>query len=508
MYKYIFFIALVFHSAFEANAQQDSIPQKKDQKEVEILNSDILKFKTFEDGTSVRKLIGNVELKQDNTLMFCDSAYLYKESNTLDAFGNVKINESDSLFAYSDFLKYNGNTKVAKLIQNARMEDEDMTLYSDTLYYNTKEKMGFYLHFGKLITDSSVLTSNIGYYFSNTKMAEFKDSVVVIDPDYRIESDTLHYHTKTKIAYFFGPTTIYSDSTIIECILGIYDTENDLAEFGENTIIYNPPQTLFADSIYYDKNAGHTQAFKHFIWVDEEQKAGMTGTTADFYEENNEIIAYNRPVLHIEMEEDTMFLSGNIVHSIERDENEFKEFWAYHTARIFKSDLQGVCDSLYYSEGDSMMRMYRNPILWNENTEMKGDTIYIQMANEQVDYIDFMDNAFIITQSVGRIFDQVKSKFMKGYFEDGKMHKMFSNRNVESLYFGKDEEIPNKVTGSNFVKSSSMWTYFLDGEIDNIVFIDNPDALFTPISKIPKSKFFLEGFYWNSNIRPKSKYDL
>lgn len=481
---------------------------QKKTREVEIINADKLQFQAQPDGSSVRKLVGNVQLKHENSLMFCDSALLYKETNTVDAYGRIRIIENDSLNIYSNMLKYNGNTKLARLIGNARMEDGEKVLTSDELDYNLGDKIGYYSNFGKLVSDSTVLTSKVGYYYANTKIAHFKDSVVIIDPQYRVESDTLHYNTRTKVADFFGPTTIYNDSSQIYCIIGTYDTQNELAYFGKGTTIFNPPQTLYADSLYYERSNGYGRAYKYFDWRDEEMKAGMTGTTAEYFEQNSEIIAYDRPLLHVEMEEDTMFLSGNVVHSKENPEHGKKEFWAHHTARIFKSDLQGICDSLFYSAEDSILRMFRNPILWNENSEMRGDTIFIFLKEEKIDYIDFYENAFIASQAAGKIFDQLKAKYITGYFKESKLDKMFGNRNAESLYFGKDDEVENKILGGNLVKSASMWVYMEDGQISRITFIDKPEALFTPISKMNESDLYLKGFYWNGALRPKSKYDL
>jgi hypothetical protein len=290
--------------------------------------------------------------------------------------------------------------------------------------------------------------------------------------------------------------------------LGTYDTQNELAYFGKGTIINNPPQTLMSDSLYYERKNGYGRTYKYFDWRDEELKAGMIGTKAEYFEANSEIIAYDRPLLHIEMDDDTMFLSGNIVHSMENPEHGKKEFWAHTTTRIFKSDLQGICDSLFYSSVDSVFRMFRNPILWNENSEMRADTIFIFLKDEKIDYIDFYENSYITSQSVGKIFDQVKAKYVTGYFEDGKFTKMFGNRNAESLYFGKDEEIENKITGGNLIKSASMWVYMDEGQIGKITFIDKPEALFTPISLMKDSDLYLKGFYWNSVLRPKSKFDL
>ena len=178
-------------------------------KEVEILHADKLEFNTLPDGSQIRKLVGNVSLKHDSTLMYCDSAYIYKVSNTVDAWGHIHLQENDSIHAYSNTLKYDGNIKLAHLIGDARIEDGRKTLYSDVLIYDMKNKKGYYNKGGRLEMDSTVLVSKKGLYFTDTKVAEFRYNVVITDPDYHLISDTLHYLTNTKTAKFYGPTTIY-----------------------------------------------------------------------------------------------------------------------------------------------------------------------------------------------------------------------------------------------------------------------------------------------------------
>lgn len=495
------------HAQGVVNLQTSKNPSDtSNYKEVEILHADKLAFNTLADGSQIRKLVGNVSLKHDSTLMYCDSAYIYKASNTVDAWGHIHIQENDSIHAYSKTLKYDGNTKKAQLIGDARIEDGSKTLYSDVLNYDMKNKKGNYTEGGRLEMDSTLLVSKNGIYYTDTKIAEFKYNVVITDPNYSLISDTLHYLTNTKTAKFYGPTTIYNDSSTIDCIIGSYDTENELATFGKGTVINNEPQQLFADSLYYERFRGYGKAFYYFDWIDTEIEAGMEGTSAEYFENNQEIIAYNRPLLKVKQEEDTLFLRGDIIHTKENELNGEKEFWSFKNVRIFKTDLQGISDSLFYSFSDTLMRLYYDPLLWNDENQLEGDTVFIQLANDEIDKVRFVENAFVSMQSQGKYFDQIKGKVITGYFVDGKMQTMISNKNAESLYFGKNDE--EAYIGGNFAQSDQIKVFMEDEEVSRITFIKTPEALFTPISKMVPADLYLKGFTWQTALRPKGKWDL
>ncbi|MCB0537341.1 MAG: OstA-like protein [Chitinophagales bacterium] len=510
--KFFFTFSLIFLGVFlfaQKTVDLSTNDAKEDTssyKEVEIIHADKLQFNTLPSGVQIRKLVGNVELKHDSTLMYCDSAYIYTQTNTVDAWGHIHINNNDSIHAYSNTLKYDGNTRKAKLIGNARLEDGSKTLYSDVLNYDMKNEIGSYNTGGKLDMDSTVLTSKIGYYYTKTKVVHFKDSVLIIDPEYRLESDTMHYFTQTKVAKFYGPTTIYNNSSTINCVLGTYDTNREIATFGKGTVINNAPQTLYSDSLYYERFRGYGKTFYYFDFNDIEMKAGMEGTTAEYFENNQEIIAYNRPMLKVDQDGDTLFLRGDIIHTKENPEHGFKEFWSFNSVRIFKSDLQGIADSLFFSYQDSIMRMFDEPILWNENNQMLGDTIFVYTVNEKVDKVRFFENGFVSMFSKGDLFDQIRGKTITALFKDNEMQKMIADKNAESLYYGKNDD--EEYVGANNANSERIIVYMKEKEVDHITFIKEPEALFTPMRMLSESNKYLKGFTWHIALRPKDKFDL
>jgi lipopolysaccharide assembly outer membrane protein LptD (OstA) len=170
----------------------------------------VLGAKTFEFEGKIRKLIGDVRLKQDNTLLYCDSAYQHEDINYVEAFSHVHINNNDSVHIYCDQLKYNGNTKQARAERNVRMNDNSMQLTTDNLDYDLNSHTAYYTGGGKIVNSTSVLTSKTGYYNTKDKVFFFKKDVVLTSPDYTINSDTLRQHTATNVTYFLGPTTITS----------------------------------------------------------------------------------------------------------------------------------------------------------------------------------------------------------------------------------------------------------------------------------------------------------
>lgn len=96
-------------------------------KQIEILNANSIEFNK-KSGINARKLIGNVQFKHENAIMYCDSAYFYSDKNLIDAFSNVSIHQGDTTHLYGDLLKYNGNTKVAQFRKNVKMINKEIIL--------------------------------------------------------------------------------------------------------------------------------------------------------------------------------------------------------------------------------------------------------------------------------------------------------------------------------------------------------------------------------------------
>jgi lipopolysaccharide assembly outer membrane protein LptD (OstA) len=247
-YKFLFALmcfSLLVHCTF---AQEP--------KQIEIINSNTLEYdENIIQGA--KRLIGNVQFKHENVLMFCDSAYYY-DSNKIDAFGNVKIKQGDTLSLTGDLLNYDGNTKKAVIRNNIVMQDPTIKLTTQILNYDLNTGIANYNGNGKIINKESTLTSKYGYYYSRKKNLYFRQDVKLVTKDYTIYCDTLKHNTSTEISYFEGPTNIVSKENTIYCQNGWYNNKTDKAQFNKHAILKSKKQVNGVPAILCYKRGNKT----------------------------------------------------------------------------------------------------------------------------------------------------------------------------------------------------------------------------------------------------------
>jgi len=252
-------------------------------------------------GKDVVKVYGGT-FKQDYSTLTSDSAYFYPQDNAFDAFGNVNINQGDTLNIYSDKLNYNGNTKVAILTDNVRMVDKDATLTTNHLTYNTATRIGIYTDGGKLVNKDNTLVSKNGYYFAFSRDSYFRYDVSLTTPDVLVKTDTMRYNTGTKIAYFYGPSNIYGtkgekDKDTLYTENGQYDTGLEQAAFGKKNLYKSGTKSLKGDSLFYDKLKGYGRAVKHVTFDDREQKVTIKGDLGTYFKADERTVVTQDPYI-------------------------------------------------------------------------------------------------------------------------------------------------------------------------------------------------------------------
>ncbi len=474
-------------------------------KKIEIINANTLEYDEDILGKDVKKLSGNVIFKHDEVLIYCDSAYFYSSQNNFDAFSNVHINKDGTIHLYSDLLKYQGNIKLAEVRDNVKLIDNEMTLTTEFLDFNLKDDIFYYYNGGKIIDSENNLKSKQGYYYSETKEYFFKDSVVLINPDYTMFSDTLRYNTVTEIAYFFGPTKIIKDSNFIYCENGWYNTISDISQYNKNAYLKNKEQILKGDSLYYDRGQGLGKAFSNVELVDSVENIILKGNYGVYYEQPERSMLTGDALFISITDGDSLFLHADTLNSKYDTSGTYKILKAFNKVKLFKSNLQGKCDSLVYSFKDSVIQMHNEPILWSDENQITAEYIEIHTKNNKIDYLEIQNYAFIISQEDTIHFNQIKGKDMVAYFKDEELYKIDVNGNSQSIYFPKDQE---DLIGVNISESSDMVIYIKDSEIDKILFITNPDAALYPLDHLPKKDLELKDFQWLEHYRPKDKQDV
>jgi lipopolysaccharide export system protein LptA len=477
--------------------------------QVEIVNAD-----TFEGdeslGKNVSRLNGDVRFRHQGAMMYCDSAYLYQETNSLDAFGKIRIEQGDSINLTGDFLKYEGNSRLATITGNVVMTDRDMTLRSTILKYQMANETAEYFNGGELRDKTNLLTSRKGKYLSKDKMVLFSDSVVLINPQYSIRADSLRYQTNSRVALFSGPTRIYSsgsDSSMIYCESGWYNTVTEKSFFSGNPAIYSKETTLTADSLWYDNNTATGLARKKVTVSDTVQRVIIMGELGVTDNKNRIGWVTDRAQLIRIFENDSLYLHADTLRATEDTITGNKSWVAYHGVRVFKSDMQGKCDSLVYTSSDSLITFHQDPVLWNGENQLTADLIQMLVAGSQVSEMRMFNNAFIVSREDTLRFNQIKGRDMTGNFLEGKLNTINVEGNGQSVYYTRNSK--NQFTGVNRADCSDMLITINDeNKVSSITLINEPDAVLYPIDELSPSELRLKGFYWSESDRPKDRNDI
>ncbi len=469
------------------------------QSKMEILGADELRFGNI-NGTKVTRLIGHVRMKQDNTFLNCDSAYKFDERNYVEAYSNVVINHEDSLYLYGNELEYDGNTKRAKLKGDARMVEKNFTLVTTDLFFDLKANRADYFNGGKITSsDGSTLTSRNGYYFTRSKEFYFKKDVVLVHPDYTINSDTLRYNSTSKQAYFYGPTTIVSGKDKLYCEDGWYNTATSRASFYKNAAMQSEDNMVFADTLYYDKKTKQGEAFSNVEIRDTSNNLILYGNYAWMNDFEKRSYVTKEALAKQYDKEDTMHITADTLFIFQKTETQPQLLKAYYKTKIYKTDMQAVCDSMIYNTTDSTVTLYRDPILWSGQNQTTADTIILFIRKQQVDSFYLNNNAFMISREAAKHFNQIKGKNMKGRFVKNKMDYLRVFGNGQSIYYAKDD---SAVIGVNEIDCSEMEFTFKDNKIYRSNFITQPQAVFHPPKELKPEELRLKGFKWYVSKRP------
>ena len=455
---------------------------------------------------NIQVLTGNVILRHDDIYLYCDSAHLNQNTNSFQAFKNVKIQQGDSLTIHSNRLNYNGNTRIAHLYHNVRLLHQEVTLHTDTLIYNRNQDLGYYHCGGKLIDSQNTLTSQHGYYHTNTKTAEFKYNVIGKNNTSTLTSDTLTYNTQTKISTILGPTTIqHTDSTTIYAEQGWYNTTTDQSQLLKNPIInHQNGKTLQGDTIYYNKQTGIGQAYHNITLKDTINKISLHGHYA-YHKEQGEISIITDSALMIQYtQNDTTYIHSDTIYTYTQNPNN-KTTIAYHNVRLYNKQYQSVCDSLTYSTTDSIIHLMQIPIIWNQDQQITGDTIHIHTHNQDIDKMHIIGNAIMIQQHDTTHYNQVSGKEIIAHIQNQQLNHVNISGNVESIFYPTDQD---QIIGLNSIKSTYMTIHFNQGKLDRFIVYPSPTATMHPISQITPNMLYLPNYTWQNNIRPTSKNDI
>jgi lipopolysaccharide export system protein LptA len=522
--------------AFKGNGN-DSV------KLIRIRNADFYKYKKIDSTTELLFLTGHVHLKEDNTDFFCDSMVINQKMNYLEAFGNAKIADtnknntttSNVTNINSQYLKYLVDKKYVYFNKDVKLYDGKNSLFTNDLQYDLNQKVGIYENGGKVLTDSSVLTSKSGTYYEETKNVYFRNNVVMNDPNSHLTADSLLYNTETKRATFISPTYIKdSAGNVTYTKDGTYDMKNHRAHLTKRPIINNGAQQITGDEVEFDDSTGVSIATGKAVFNDTLQGITVMGNYLISNRKQNTFLATQKPILILKQDKDSIYIAADTLFSsklkdsvftdsAEREKDTLKNITTintqkdndtnrryiqgFHHVRIFSDSLQAVADSLFYSGKDSVFQLFTNPVVWANEDQITGDTIYLFTKNKKPKRLYVFENALAVDKYRNNMFNQIKGKTINGYFTDGVLETMRAKGNAESIYYATDDN--KALVGINKVtKADVIDMYFVDRKLNRVVLRNDVEGVMLPVRGNDPDELKLRNFKWVEKRRPKTKAEL
>ena len=514
-YLILFILALpmVVAVAQNANSAQSSQSSSVDTTKVKrnyvhLLHADVTKFNK-QINPDVWVLVGDVCFRHDSMYMYCDSAYFYNRKNALKAFGNVRMEQGDTLFLYGDYLDYDGDANLARVRNNVRLEDKTSTLETDSLDYNRTLNLGYYFDGGTLYDDASTLESEWGEYNTITKEAVFRNNVDLQNPQFIMSSDTLHYNTGTKIAKIVGPTRVLSGQNKIYSELGYYDTRLRQAMLLDRSVVTNGNRDITADSLFNDELTGLSEAFGNIVMNDTLNKNLLLGEYGYFNNFKDSVYITGSALAVDYSQGDSLYMHADTIWMVtlkEKNNSIYRQMRAYNKVRAYRMDIQAVCDSLIFDSRDSCMTMYKDPILWNNGQQLVGEEIKMYMDSSFIDYVHVINQSLFAEKMGDDEYNQINGKEMKFIFRDKKLSEMQVLGGVNIIYFPLDDD--STMLGMNTTIAGKLVGMMKDGKMHKLVIPTKSNGVFYPMSQIPPKERYLDNFAWFDYIRPVSKEDV
>lgn len=454
-------------------------------------------------------LVGDVRFRRDSMYMFCDSAHYFQKKNSFQAFGNVRMEQGDTLFLYGDYLDFDGETNLARVRNNVRLIDKNTVLETDSLDFDRNVNIGSFFEYGILSDEESTLCSYYGQYDINSKEAAFLDDVSLENPRFRILSDTLLYNTQSKVASIVGPTNIYSEESEIYSEKGRYNTANRQATLLERSVIFNGKKEVTADSLFYDAASGYSEAFGNIVYTDTVNRNMLTGGYAYINEFVDSAYVTGRALVADFSQKDTLFMHSDTIWAVSYNldtDSLYRQLKAYKKVRAWSTDMQAVCDSLVFDSRDTCLTMYKDPILWNGNVQLLGEEVKVYMDSTSIDWVHVINQTLYVEPVDSVNYNQIRGKEMMFYFNSGKLSEMNVVGSVEIVFFPLDDD--SLYVGMNTTSAGRATAYVKDGQVDKVVVPDKSSGVFYPMSQRPPESCYLENFAWFDYVRPLSKEDL
>ena len=433
---------------------------------------------------------GDVHGTTDKQETWCDSLYFYRIPNNVLMKGSIQLQDSlHNTTAVSRYLFYEDSLSTVTLRKEAAVAivTEDDLSQKDTLYFGADTLVYYTLRHCDIPKSelanstariSEIMTDPVGEYRKKAAEAAAKAQAEALE-----KAAGTRPGLKPDAASKKQPEAV----------------DEPAGESGEPETPDAQPETeaLKAEALAVKDSIG--------VAADSVKVAlDSLNVAADSLGEPKDSLSVTADSAKVAL--DSLSVAADSV-SVAVDTTKYGFAFARGNVKIFRRDIQVRCDSMHYSDLDSIARFYKDPVIWNEeNRQYYSDSLAVLIKKGRVDRASLMSNAFVVTQEDSLLYDQIKSAEIMAFFDSTSALKRFDALGGATAVFFLREN--DRLATVNKVESKMLSGNFVKGNIDRIYYYDSPKNDAYPVVQFPQQERYLKGFRWIPELRPTGKQDI
>lgn len=513
--------------------------------------------------------LGNVYINQNDSIdIYANEALYYGNSEKTILKGEVALLK-DFFSLQTDKLNYDLREQIATYDTGGELSDTSSTLTSKKGTFFVNEDRAVFTDSVVLVTPTQRIETEELRYNTNDKWAFFTGETTIYEDDQVIKTTKGRYNTETGEAILEAPSEILRDGQVIKTNSGTFngetgeailegnpeiddeekyakadrfiipedgglgkaignvylkDKKNDSEIYAEEVeelegdeILAkgNVDATSWKDSINLKAQSALINQVKETLFATDDvvltilnQDTQLLADTLDVDQLNGTGVATGRPFLSTVDEGDSLFMISKRMEAVQSivEQDTVYDFVIDKNVMLFKTDLQAIADSAYVNNRDSLITLYKNPVIWTDSTQMSADTIRIYLKGKEIDKVEFRKNCFFINLVEDGLYNQLKGKKMDAYFIDGKVDSLHTNGNAETIFMVQDDD--GGYVAIDEMQAGKMDVKFVDNNVDEITWYEEQTGTTHPFQDTNPLNYRLTGFRWREEEKPTSKDDL
>lgn len=484
---------------------------KKADEKVYLVHADELRYDQYGPVPDAQIVKGRVHFTHKGSSLWCDSAYFYQQSNSVKAFGHVRYVQGKEVSLKADRAAYDGIRQLLEARNNVVLTHGNKILYTDSLDYDRFNDYAYFFEGGRLVDGKDRLVSDWGDYNLKTREATFWYNVKMRSGDRTVTTDELHYDTQKSLAHVVGPSKIIQNGSVINTSDGYFDSKSDRAEmYGRSTVV-DKDKEITGDSLFYNKRTGLARGLGNVVYVDKRNRNQLTGQRLIYNEKTGYGFATGHALVKDYSQEDTLYMHADSMKvytfNINTD-SMYRKVHCFNHVKVYRQDIQAICDSLVFNSQDSCMTMYRDPIAWTGTRQILGEIIKVYMNDSTVREAHVINQALSVERIPGeKYFNQLSSKEISGYFIKGKIRRVFASGNAKAIFYPIDDK-DSTLQGHIYIETDTIKMFISPERKLEKIWTPKNTGVMLPMTQIPAEKLKLPEFAWFEELRPTDPEDV